>query len=458
MAGIFAQRISKSSNHSEMVLNDGARVGIVGGGPAGSFFSYFFLDMAQRVGLDATVDIYEARDFSAIGPAGCNSCAGIISESLVQALATEGVNLPSTVVKRGITRYILHMDVGDVAIETPLNEMRIAAVHRGAGPRGIKEIKFRGFDGFLLELATEKGANILRGRVDEINWDNNRPQIKLRTGEYQTYDLLVIAAGVNTAALKLVEGLDFGYRPPETTRTYICELFLGQEMLQKHLGHSIHLFLLDIPRLEFAMLIPKDDFVTLCMLGRDIDDKMIETVLNSPQVRQCLPPNWQIPEGFCHCSPRTSIEDAIRPFTDRLVVVGDSGVTRLYKDGIGAAYRAAKAAAVTAVFDGVSAEDFRRHYLPFCKTTTRDNKYGKVIFAVTDQIRKWQFLRRGVLRTIIQEQKKEGGNRLLSMVFWDTFTGSAPYREVFLRTLNPSFLLRFLSNIVISLWPFSSRR
>jgi hypothetical protein len=41
----------------------------------------------------------------------------------------------------------------------------------------------------------------------------------------------------------------------------------------------------------------------------------------------------------------------------------------------------------------------------------------------------------------------------LSLVLWDMFTGSAPYREVFLRTLHPAFWTRFLRHIVTSLWP-----
>ena len=31
----------------------------------------------------------------------------------------------------------------------------------------------------------------------------------------------------------------------------------------------------------------------------------------------------------------------------------------------------------------------------------------------------------------------------MSTVLWDMFTGSAPYRDVFLRTLDPRFLSRF---------------
>jgi hypothetical protein len=33
-------------------LDDGSQIAVIGGGPAGSFFSYFLLDIAERVGID----------------------------------------------------------------------------------------------------------------------------------------------------------------------------------------------------------------------------------------------------------------------------------------------------------------------------------------------------------------------------------------------------------------------
>ena len=35
----------------EFVLRDGSRIAVVGGGPAGSFFSYFLLKMAEAIDL-----------------------------------------------------------------------------------------------------------------------------------------------------------------------------------------------------------------------------------------------------------------------------------------------------------------------------------------------------------------------------------------------------------------------
>ena len=57
---------------SAMQLSDGSRIGVVGGGPAGSFFSILVLDLARRMGLDLNVDIYEPRNYNTPGPPGCN--------------------------------------------------------------------------------------------------------------------------------------------------------------------------------------------------------------------------------------------------------------------------------------------------------------------------------------------------------------------------------------------------
>jgi len=42
------------------------------------------------------------------------------------------------------------------------------------------------------------------------------------------------------------------------------------------------------------------------------------------------------------------------------------------------------------------------------------------------------------------EQAGPAGDRPMSVVLWDLFTGSAPYREVFFLTLTPRFVARFL--------------
>jgi len=425
-----------TTNGIDNRLTDGSRVAVIGAGPAGSLFSYFFLDMAERIGLKVELDLYDPKLFSDRGPSGCNMCGGIISESLVQTLAAEGINLPSGVVQRGIDAYMLHMDVGDIRIDTPVNEKRIAAVHRGGGPRKEPAASRPSFDGFLHSLAVAKGARFINQTISAVDRDGERPVVRTKSGENGTYDLVVIATGVNAAAGKSFDDVLPEYRPPGVTKTAIREFFLGEDKVSSCFGDAMHLFLMKIPRLEFAAMIPKGDCVTLCMLGEEIDRQLLDTFLNSPGVKSQLPGDSL---NACACVPRMSLSAAKKPYGERIVYIGDCSVSRLYKDGIGAAYRTSKAAAKTAVFRGVSSQDFERHYLPACRAITNDNRYGHLIFFVTRQIQRLAFAQRAVLRMVREEQREDRPKRM-SSILWDTFTGSAAYRDILKRTFQPGFI------------------
>jgi flavin-dependent dehydrogenase len=439
-----------------MPLTDGARIAVVGGGPSGSFLSFFLLNMAEMSGLEISVDIYEPRSFAEGGPAGCNHCGGIVSESLVQTLATEGINLPPTVVQRGIESYVLHMDVGSVTIGSPVDEQRIASVYRGNGPRGGEDMPWESFDGYLQQLTAQRGARLIRKLVSGIEWREGFPHLQFVDGESGPYDFVAIASGVNSNLYQKLNGQPANgrrdqYRSLTTARTYICEFHSDRETIRAVMGNSMHVFLLDLPGLEFAALIPKGDYITLAMLGHDIDPELIREFLDTPAVRRSLPFD-EIP-CVCSCTPLINVKGPSHTFADRLVMIGDTGVTRLYKDGIGAAYRTAKAAAVTAILHGVSADDFRRHYEPVCRSIGTDNKFGKFLFAFTWLFRKVRFTRRAVLRMTAREQESENGTRRMSRVLWNLFTGSAPYREVFYDTIHPVFVGGLAKNLVLSVAP-----
>jgi flavin-dependent dehydrogenase len=432
-------------------LEDGARVAVLGGGPAGSFFGYFLKRMAATIDLEVEIEIFEPRFFSQCGPAGCNHCGGIVSESLVQLLATEGINLPPRVVQRGVDSYVIHMDVGSVRIDTPLQEKRIAALYRGNGPRTSEPSVVGGFDLFLQELAVEKGVRIRRQLVERIDWSSGRPAVVSPDGSRETYDLVAVAAGVNSRLLETLVADLPGVRFPGTTKAYICEFRLGAEEVERCLGTSMHVFLLDLPRLEFAALIPKGEFITVCLLGDDVDDELVGSFLATEEVRSCFP-DGVVPEHVCHCFPLLNVRAADPPFAERIVFIGDSGVARLYKDGIGSAYRTAKAAARTAAFRGISAADFRAHFLPACKAIDFDNTLGRLVFASSSLIQRWRFTRRAVLRMTEREQRT-GGTRWMSGVLWDVFTGSAPYRDVFFRSMHPAFVGSLLWNVIAAARP-----
>ncbi len=262
------------SNHNEaarqnsrLVLRNGSRVAVIGGGPAGSFFSYFLLDMAERVGLKLTVDVFEPRNFDAPGPPGCNMCAGVLHESLVQSLAAEGINLPTTVVQRGMDMNVLHMDTGSVCIRAPRDEKRIATTFRGIGPRGLQEFRWGSLDGYLLSCALKKGATRINGRVSKVNRPHlgqgsgadTRLEVQTQDGKSCIYDLVAVATGVNTAVLKQFQDLNLGYQPPDTLKTLVREYWMGERDVAQYVGAGMHAFLLNLPRIEYAALIPKGD-------------------------------------------------------------------------------------------------------------------------------------------------------------------------------------------------------
>lgn len=458
MAGALAAL--QSDEEGELSLHDGSRVAVIGGGPAGSLFSYFLLQMAENVGLEIEINIFEPRHFTHRGAAGCNHCGGVVSESLVQTLAAEGVNLPPKVVQRGIECYALNQDVGTVEIATPLNEKRIAAVYRGNGPRQSEPLEFIGFDRYVQDLAEQKGARIVRKLVSGLQRLGGGIRVLCPDGSGGDFDLAVVATGVNSHFLEGVDGLEIGYSGPETRKAFLCEFPLGRKEIENRLGAALQIFLLDMPGLKFAGLIPKGDLATMCVIGENIDEQLIEAFLEAPEVKRCFP-DGSVPPHICHCFPRVNTRSAVKPFADRIVMIGDTGTTRLYKDGIGGAYRTAKAAARTVMFSGISEDDFRQHYWPTCEKIESDNNIGRFLFAVTRQVQKWRFLRRAVLNMTAAEQRRATGPRRMSSVLWDVFTGSAPYKEVLLNTFHPAYVAtltwHIMLSLVIGVFSFGSR-
>lgn len=442
---------SAGSEERDFSLQDGSRVAVIGGGPAGSFFAYFLLKMADAIDLELVVDIYEPRSFSYCGPAGCNHCGGIVSESLVQILAAEGIVLPDSVVQRGVESYVVHMDVGDVAIQSPVNEQRIAALYRGNGPREGGDAALASFDGFLQDMAVERGAHVLRKLIAGVRWEGGLPQLQFADHSSAEYDLVAVAAGVNSNFIGMLDDHPEGFQPPRTTRGYICEFRSTQEEIRRLLGNSVHVFLLAIPRFEFAAIIPKGPFATVVMVGEDLDQELVHAFLNDPVVRRAFPTN-AVP-CVCSCTPLINLGARKRPYGDRIVLIGDSGVTRLYKDGIGAAFRTGKAAATAAVFHGVSGTSFAKHFWPACRNIARDNAVGRVMFATNAIMKNSRFTRRAMLHMAQREQSREGARPHMSALLWNMFTGSAPYTEMFRGTLHPGFIANLLASLLSALRP-----
>ncbi len=453
-----ADSLSSLPDHeeSDFELTDGARIAVVGGGPAGSFFAYFLLKMARSINLDVEVDIYEPRSFKRCGPAGCNHCGGVVSESLVQILAAEGINLPPQVVQRGIESYKVHMDVGSVDIRSAVDEQRIAALFRGNGPREGGFAQWESFDGYLQNMATELGARVVRKLITGVDWRDGLPGLKCADGSSSGYDLIAVASGVNSNFIRLLDRLPQPLEPPKTTRAYVCEYRASEEEISRILGNGVHVFLLAIPRLEFAALIPKGQFVTVVMVGDNLDQALVHEFLTDPVVRKCFPTDST--PCVCSCTPLLNLRARTRPYADRVVLIGDSGVTRLYKDGIGAALRTGKAAAQAAVFHGVSADAFAKHFWPACRRIENDNAIGRVMFGTTGIFKRFRFLRRIMYRMAWREQAERSRRPHMSSLLWNMFTGSAPYTEICRDALHPGFAANMILNAAACLLPFVDSR
>jgi len=446
-----------SSEH--FLLQDGSKIAVIGGGPAGSFFTYFALDFAERLGMDISIDIYEPKDFSCAGPKGCNNCGGIVSESLIQALATEGVVLSSDVIRRGIESYTLHLEQGSTVIETPFNEQRIAAMFRGIGPLGADDKDGESFDNYLLDLCKKSGAKVIPDRVTAAIRTADGVTLTTNSEQKARYDLVVGAVGLNARTLDIFKSISPSFEPPETTKTYISEFQMEPELIDKHFGNSMHVFLLNLPNIKFGALIPKGRFVTLVLLGNDINKEIAASFVNSDAVRKLFPPEINLDDITpCKCFPSINVKGAKLAFDDRMVLVGDSASSKLYKNGVGAAYITGKAAAKTAVFNGISAAAFKKYYQPVCSNLERDNLLGKFIFSVTGIIQKSHLLKSAMLGMVVTEQGKKNQNRRMSSVLWDTFTGSAAYKNIFLRFLNPLLLIPLIWNIIKSMFNIIFKR
>ncbi len=430
-------------------LQDGSRVAIIGGGPAGSFFAYFLQKYAQHRGIQPDVTIFDAKDFQLKGPRGCNLCAGVISETLSQRLRSEGIPLPEQRVVHRVDGYCLHMDHKRLLLTGEGEKAdSIATVFRGNGPRYSKYFGTISFDDFLLTLAQDYGASVVLQPVNDIGWTGQtggpaRLQIGLDEDvQVQDFDLVVGAFGVNTQLALKIQSLGFGYVPPATLRTYQAEVQLDQDEITRKFGNLIHVFMPHSKRIRYVTIVPKGDFLSLTFVGRkDITQEDLPEFLEFMR-SQIITPE-QTPQ--CTCFPRIVTAAARNPFTHRMVMIGDASCTRYYKNGIESAFVTAELAARTAVYHGIDARSFAAHYhRPAKKIIIRDNRYGRLLFFLNDMLTTAPALQSTHL-DLAGQKKGSRPTRMLRSILWNMFTGNQSYATIFRKAMNPGLQAALLS-------------
>lgn len=401
-----------------MQLANGSRVVVVGGGPAGSFTALHLLRLARKARLDIEVMIYEGRDFDRPGPSGCNKCAGILSSTLLSNLAAFGLQLPAQIIQAKLDTYTLHLGNIQLPIHPPDPSRQIVSVYRGSGPRKGTRPYPPSFDGWLLNQARRHGAVIKHSRVQSIK-PGPRPVIVTAEGRLEA-DLVVVAVGINSH-----NPLDpvWGYRPPLLEVMAQDEILLSNEKL----GGSVHIFFNEPRELLFGGVIPKGRYANISLLGKNLPPDSVDQFLDSHEV---VPLLTRTPSILCSCTPRVAISSAVGYYGDRMVVVGDAAVTRLYKDGIGAAFTTARAAARTAIHKGISRQDFHNSYHPVCRSIAVDNRYGRWLFRLWAYSRRSPFLLNAWKQAILTDTSLPAPRRVHERVLWGIFTGEESYSRI----------------------------
>lgn len=430
-----------------MKLRDGDRIAVIGGGPAGTFFSYLARDLAGRLGLDVSVTLFDGKDFEQPGPPGCNMCAGVISETLSEKLHGVGLEPPGERVQVRIEKYHLSTPYYGISLQKRCRRFPIYTVYRGNGPRGRTRDHNVSFDDYLLSQCRLQGAKVVSQMVKDIALPPRKTDpIILKYGEdgavFEAH-LLVIACGLNTGFLDGLARLGFGYKPPKMVYACQAEIPLPAEFIQRKIGGAIITFALEEGHIRFAAFTPKQEHVTLTVVGkRDVSLSDLEVVLKTSRIRDEFLEGLALDPHFCYCRPKMAVGPARHVFTDRLVVIGDAAFSRYYKNGIESAFDTAHLAVACALEHGVSAGDFQRHYLcGEAKIIKYSSKYGKFLFSCYDVIFHSRLLSASLVSLLAHRRNSYSSQQMIK-VLWGLFTGNMAYRKILRILFHPRLQAR----------------
>jgi flavin-dependent dehydrogenase len=419
-------------------LKNNSKVGIIGAGPAGTFFALHLMRMGSEKGRKFDITIFDSKLFTDTGARGCNMCAGAISSTLFNNLTKLDFVIPREVLKDKVTGYVMHLkgETGFIDVDPSSS---IYTVFRSAGPVVSPEIT-HGFDQVLLDFAIKEGARFVNQRVKKVI-AGSKEKISLiygENGQEWEGDLLVGAFGVNS---RIVENLKFDYKAPKCWSACQTEIEVSDDFAKETIQNKIHIFSTDNPKIKYIALTPKGNFITVTAIGENVKRVDVENSLKEDAIASCLPTNYTFK---CHCHPKLPINIARNPFSDRFVIIGDAAASRYLKNGIESAFFTAKWAASTALNHGLSSEDFKRNYYSFCRRFFYyDNMYGKILFSIYDIFSNSSVISRVNIKIIMEERGKSYDSKILSLIFWHLFTGDAPYSHILREFFRPKLIINF---------------
>ncbi len=415
---------------SGLQLEDHSRICIIGGGPAGSFAALQLLHLGWTHDLHLEVIIFEPRDFTRAGPAGCNRCAGILSSRLWDNLSELDLTIPDEIVQADLQAYKIHIDRQSIRLDRPDPSRKIISVYRGGGPRLAHGNPEASFDQYLLSQAQDRGAQVIPHRVHEVRWEEQ--PVVYTAGQKYPADLVVLATGINSRSPM---DRSFGYQPPDVE-------IMAQDELNRPphwMPDEVNAFFQQPSGLSFGAVIPKGRYLNISLLGKGFTRHSVEEFIVTQNLVEAL--QYSPSASLCGCNPRISVGPARNFFGDRWVAVGDAAVTRLYKDGIGSAYQTSRQAMLTAVQVGISKADFQRQYAHICRTIAVDNTYGMLLYRLWNLVLNSPRLLAIWKASIQREASLPVTRRRHTRVLWGMLTGDEPYRKLFYQGINPFSML-----------------
>lgn len=440
----------------DLALKHGSRIGVIGGGPAGSLFAHFAQKLARRIGPEVSITIFDGKNFLQKGPQGCNLCAGVIAESLNERLEEEGIHLPESRIISHAEGYVLH--TGEETLHLSWRDYLkgpISCVFRGNGPRYSSFPDVVSFDDFLLSWAQDQNTRVIPYPVWDIERpsDRHEPLVlvygkKDRPKRFEA-DLVVGAFGVNTYLMDRIRRLGFGYLPPFTLKTYQAEFKLGRTPVSARFADNIHVYLPRSKTIRYATITPKGDYITLTLIGKkDATPELLVDFLKLPEIREAIP----LGEPRCSCFPRIPVSPAKKPFSDKLVIIGDASFSRHYKNGLESAFFTAKLAAETVFQVGLDDRSFSRHFYRRAKDIiVDDNRYGRALFFLNDVIASMPLLARAHL-SLTKKNRNTRSSEKVRYILWHMFTGNIPYRKIFRALLDIPLQISLMSHTIALLY------
>ena len=372
----------------------GKTVAIVGGGPAGSFAGY----LLAREGVKVYIfDPQSTRqpDLAAgekIHP--CTGCAGLLHANAVRLVEQTGVNLPESLIQTHLRGAVTYFP--DTLESIPIPLVQAVTVYRGFSPIKQEGSPVESFDAYLLNQAKEAGAVHYQAIITKIDLSKEgaqKPVLTDSNGDEYEADIVIGAFGHNP---KLMGNIHYPTPEtklplPKTQRASVREYYFGQEKVRELLKEKIHVFGNPTEKIWFAAIVPKEDYISVVLMGRDEGIKAEDFLefFQNPHVHSLTQKNLEEHPVSCSCFSQITIKSPERFIVQKdkkvvMINIGDAGPTSPRKNGIHAAMDSAQHLIEALVQNGNEAKGLKGYRKYIERRYVWDNRWSEAVLKISD--------------------------------------------------------------------------